>query len=142
MDKITEAINKWLLQYENIKEIAEEIHTEELPEDTDVLALQRTGVENLPLKYISQRGWYRQYQYILLLKKYSEDDIQRIQNLDWLDDLNDWIDKQNILRNFPKIKNKKVKKVSCANAIPYETNEDGSISAYYIQLYFNIEGGI
>ena len=71
MDKITEAINKWLLQYEKIKEIAEEIHTEELPEDTDVLALQRTGVENLPLKYISQRGWYRQYQYILLLKKYS-----------------------------------------------------------------------
>lgn len=142
MDKITEAINKWLLQYEKIKEIAEEIHTEELPEDTDVLALQRTGVENLPLKYISQRGWYRQYQYILLLKKYSEDDIQRIQNLDWLDDLNDWIDKQNILRNFPKIKNKKVKKVSCANAITYETNEDGSISAYYIQLYFNIEGGI
>lgn len=142
MDKITEAINKWLLQYEKIKEIAEEIHTEELPDDVDVLALQRTGVENLPLKYVSQRGWYRQYQYILLLKKYSEDDIQRIQNLDWLDDLNDWIDKQNNLRNFPKLENKKVKKVSCANAITYETSEDGNISEYYIQLYFNIEGGI
>lgn len=142
MDKITEAINKWLLQYEKIKEIAEEIHTEELPDDVDVLALQRTGIENLPLKYVSQRGWYRQYQYILLLKKYSEDDIQRIQNLDWLDDLNDWIDKQNNLRNFPKLENKKVKKVSCANAITYETSEDGNISEYYIQLYFNIEGGI
>lgn len=141
MDKITSAINKWLLQYEPIKDIAE-IHTEELPDDTDVLALQRTGVEKLSLKYVSEKGWYRQYQYILLLKKYSEDDIQRIQNLDWLDDLNDWIDKQNISRNFPEIENKKVKQVSCANAITYDTNEDGSISSYYIQLYFNIKGGI
>ena len=32
MDK---AINEWLLQYEPIKEIAEMIHTEELPEETD-----------------------------------------------------------------------------------------------------------
>lgn len=141
-DKITSAINKWLLKYKKIKEIAEEIHTEELPDDVDVLALQRSGVENLPLKYVSQRGWYRQYQYMLLLKKYSEDDIQRIQNLDWLDDLSDWIDKQNQLKDFPEIENKKVKQVSCANAITYETNEDGSISAYYLQLYFNIEGGI
>ena len=141
-DKITSAINKWLLKYKKIKEIAEEIHTEELPDDVDVLALQRSGVENLPLKYVSQRGWYRQYQYMLLLKKYSEDDIQRIQNLDWLDDLSDWIDKQNQLKDFTEIENKKVKQVSCANAITYETNEDGSISAYYLQLYFNIEGGI
>lgn len=142
MDKITSAINKWLLQYEQIKEIAEIVHSEELPDEVETLAIQRSGVEPLQPRYISQKGWYRQYQYILLLKKYSEDDSQRTENLDWLDDLSDWIDKQNILRNFPKIETKKVKKVSCANAITYETSEDGSVSAYYIQLYFNIEGGI
>lgn len=136
------AINEWLLQYEHIKEIAEMIHTEELPDQTDTLALQRSGVENLGLKYVGEKGWYRQYQYILLLKANSEDDIQRLNNLDWLDDLSDWIDKQNQSKNYPTLENKKVKQVSCANAITYESEEDGSISTYYLQLYFNVRGGI
>lgn len=139
MDK---AINDWLLQYEPIKEIAKTINTEELPKETDTLALQRSGVENLPLKYITDTGWYRQYQYALLLKINSEDNLQRLENLDWLDDLSDWIDKQNRLRNYPVLKNKQVKQISCANAITYEINEDGTISTYYLQLYFNIKGGI
>lgn len=139
MDK---AINDWLLQYEPIKEIAEMIHTEELPDETDTLALQRSGVETLKPKYITDTGWYRQYQYVLLLKSSSEDDLQRLENLDWLDDLSDWIDKQNRLRNYPVLKNKQIKKISCANAITYETSEDGSISTYYLQLYFDIKGGI
>lgn len=139
MDK---AINDWLLQYEKIKEIAETIHTEELPDETETLALQRSGVESLPLKYVGEKGWYKQYQYILLLKSNSEDDLQRLENLDWLDGLSDWLDKQNQLRNYPVLENKQVKKVSCANAITYETSEDGSISTYYLQLYFNIKGGI
>ena len=139
MDK---AINDWLLQYKPIKEIAEMIHTEELPDETDTLALQRSGVEKLKSKYITDKGWYRQYQYVLLLKSNSEDDLQRLKNLDWLDNLSDWIDKQNHLRNYPVLENKQVKEVSCANAITFETNEDGSISTYYLQLYFNIKGGI
>lgn len=138
MDK---AINDWLLQYEKIKDIAEMIHTEELPDEVETLALQRSGVESLSLKYVGDKGWYRQYQYILLLKSNSEDDLQRLENLDWLDGLSDWLDKQNQLRNYPVLKNKQVKKVSCANAITYETSEDGSISTYYLQLYFNIKGG-
>ena len=136
------AINEWLLRYEHIKEIAEMIHTEELPDQTDTLALQRSGVENLGLKYVGEKGWYRQYQYILLLKANSEDDIQRLNNLDWLDDLSDWIDKQNQSKNYPTLENKKIKQVSCANAITYESEEDGSISTYYLQLYFNVRGGI
>lgn len=138
MDK---AINDWLLKYEKMTEIAEMIHTEELPVETETLALQRSGVENLPLKYITDVGWYRQYQYVLLLKSNSEDDLQRLENLDWLDDLSDWIHQKNISRDYPILKNKQVKKVSCANAITYETNEDGSISTYYLQLYFDIKGG-
>ena len=141
MDKITKAINDWLLKYEKIKEYAE-IHTEELPDNIETLSLQRTGVENLPLQYITDKGWYRQYQYILLLKANSEDDLQRLTNLNWLDDLSDWIDQRNFLRDYPNLENKQVKKVSCANAITFETSEDGTISTYDIQLYFNIKGGI
>ena len=137
-----EAINKWLLNYKPITEIAEMIHTEELPDQTDTLALQRSGVENLGLKYVGEKGWYRQYQYILLLKANSEDDLQRLENLDWLDDLSDWSDEQNQSKNYPKLNNKKIKEVSCANAITYETSEDGTVSTYYLQLYFNVRGGI
>ena len=137
-----EAINKWLLNYKPITEIAEMIHTEELPDQTDTLALQRSGVENVGLKYVGEKGWYRQYQYILLLKANSEDDLQRLENLDWLDDLSDWIDEQNQSKNYPKLNNKKIKEVSCANAITYETSEDGTVSTYYLQLYFNVRGGI
>ena len=140
MDKITSAINDWLLKYEPIKEIAE-IHTEELPEEPDTLALQRSGVEELGARYIGEKCWYRQYQYILLLKSGSESDLQRLSNLDWLDNLSMWIHQKNILRDYPQIENMKVKKVSCSNAITYETEEDGSISTYYLQLYFDIQGG-
>ena len=139
MDK---SINDWLLQYDPIKEIAEMIHTEELPDETETLALQRSGVESLPVKYINEKGWYKQYQYVLLLKSNSEGDLQRLKNLDWLDDLSDWIHQKNISNDYPILKNKQVKNVSCANAITYDTNEDGSISTYYLQLYFDIKGGI
>lgn len=139
MDK---SINDWLLQYDPIKEIAEMIHTEELPNEIETLALQRSGVESLPTKYINEKGWYKQYQYVLLLKSNSEGDLQRLKNLDWLDDLSDWIHQKNISNDYPILKNKQVKNVSCANAITYDTNEDGSISTYYLQLYFDIKGGI
>lgn len=139
MDK---SINDWLLKYEPIKEIAEMIHTEELPDEIETLALQRSGIESLPTKYINEKGWYKQYQYVLLLKSNSEGDLQRLKNLDWLDDLSDWIHQKNISNDYPVLKNKQVKNVSCANAITYDTNEDGSISTYYLQLYFDIKGGI
>lgn len=136
-----EQINNWLLQYKPITEIAEMIHTEELPDEVESLALQRSGVEKLPLKYVGEKGWYRQYQYILLLKNSSEDDLQRLKNLDWLDDLSDWIEKQKQLKNYPVLKNKEVKEISCANALTYDTDEEGTVSVYYLQLYFNIRGG-
>ena len=139
MDK---SINDWLLQYNKIKEIAEMIHTEELPDEEKTLALQRNGVEELKLRYLNDKGWYRQYQYVLLLKSNSEDDLQRLDNLDWLDDLSNWIHQKNITRDYPELKNMKVKKISCANAITFETSQDGSISTYYLQLYFDIRGGI
>lgn len=137
MDKITSAINKWLLQYEPITEIAkyEDIHTEELTDTVKNLSLQRTGIEELQ-RYIL--GKKEQYQYMLLLKSESEDDIARINNIDWLDDLRDWIEEQVKKRNFPQIEGKQVTMVSSANGISYEVNEDGTITTYNLQLYFDI----
>ena len=134
-------INTWLQKYEPIKEIAEieEIHTDRLTETTKNLAMQRTGYENLPLKYITDKGWYRQYQYMLLLKSESEVDKQRLENYDWLDKLTDWLDEQNTKKNFPVLEGgKKVKQVSCANTMNYQESEDGQVSVYSLQLYFNI----
>ena len=66
-------------------------------------------------------------------------DEQRLTNLDWLDGLSDWLALQNKNQNFPKLENgKEVKEVSCANALTYEQSEDGAISVYSLQIYFNI----
>lgn len=134
-------INEWLQTYDPINEIAviEEIHNERLTDNTKNLALQRMGFERLPLKYITDTGWFRQYQYMLLLKSDSEIDEQRLNNLDWLDDFSDWLAEQNRNKNFPVLENGKiVKNVSCANALTYDENEDGTISVYSLQLYFDI----
>lgn len=136
-DKITSAINKWLLQYEPITEIAEieDIHTEEVTDTVKNLALQRTGIEELARYMVGKK---EQYQYMLFLKSESEDDISRINNLDWLDDFRDWIEVQVKNKKFPKIEGKTVSDISSANTLTYEVSEDGSISTYSLQMYFDI----
>lgn len=134
-------INQWLQTYEPINEIAqiEEIHNERVTDNVKNLALQRTGFETLPLRRITEKGWYRQYQYMLLLKSESEIDEQRLTNLNWLDSLTDWLDEQNRIKNFPILENgKKVTGVSCANALTYEESEDGAVSVYSLQIYVNV----
>lgn len=134
-------INQWLKQYEPINDIAqlEDIHCEGLTETVQNLALQRAGFENLDMKYITDTGWFREYQYMLLLKSESEIDEQRLTNYDWLDGLTDWLAEQNKIKNFPILKDgKKVVSVSCSNAMAYEESEDGAVSVYYLQLYFDI----
>lgn len=132
-------INEWLQTYGPISEIAqtEDIHSERVSENVKNLALQRTGFQSLPLKYVTDKGWYRQYQYMLLLKSESEIDEQRMTNLDWLDDLSDWLEEQK--GSYPELDDgKKIKNVSCANALTYQESEDGSVSVYSLQLYFDI----
>lgn len=134
-------INQWLQTYEPIYEIAqiEEIHSERLTETVKNLALQRTGFESLPMKYITDRGWYRQYQYMLLLKSESEIDEQRLTNLDWLDDFSNWFESKNNTKDFPILKeNMKVVSVGCANALTYQESEDGAVSVYSLQIFINI----
>lgn len=137
MDKITSAINKWLLQYEPITNIAEieDIHTEELTDTVKNLSLQRTGIEELQRYMLGKK---EQYQYMLYLKSESEDDKSRINNLDWLDDFRDWIEIQVKNRNFPIIEGKTVSNITSANTLTYQVNDDGSITTYSIQLYFDI----
>ena len=62
------SINEWLQQFDIINEIAqiEEIHIQDLTDNVKNLALQRTGVEEIPKKYVTDKNTYRQYQYMLL----------------------------------------------------------------------------
>lgn len=134
-------INEWLQTCEIINEIAEveEIHSERTTDNVKNLALQRMGFVTYPLKYVTDKGWFRQYQYMLLLKNDSEIDEQRFTNLDWLDEVSDWLEEQNKNQNYPILDNRKtVKNVSCANALTYEESEDGAVSVYSLQLYFDI----
>ena len=137
MDKITSAINKWLLKYEPITEIAEieDIHTEEVTDTVKNLALQRTGIEELARYMVGKK---EQYQYMLFLKSESEDDKARINNLDWLDSFRDWIEIQVKDKRFPLIEGKTVTNITSANTLTYEVSEDGTVSVYSLQLYFDI----
>jgi len=133
-------INEWLQTCDIVETIAqmEEIHHEELTDNLKNLALQRTGTEDMPLRYTTDKGWKKQYQYMLLLKSESEGDLARLTNLDWLDDLTDWLEEQNRNKNFPNLGDKTVEKVSCANALTYQTSEDGAVSIYSLQIYFDV----
>ena len=137
------SINQWLQQFEIINEIAqiEDIHIQDLTDNVKNLALQRTGVQELNKKYVTDKCSYKQYQYMLLLKSESESDIQRLSNLDWLDELSNLLDKANHDKNFPNLENKECYHVSCANGFTYQESDDGAISVYSLQLYFNIKSG-
>ena len=137
------SINQWLQQFNIVNEIAryENIHIQGLTDNVKNLALQRTGFNELDKKYITDKCWYRQYQYMLLLKSESESDLQRLINLDWLDTLSYQLAQSNSNKNFPELENMECYEVSCANALTYEESEDGAISVYSLQLYFNIKGG-
>lgn len=136
------SINTWLQQFEIVSEIAqyEDIHSERLTDNLKNLALQRTGFIELDKKYVTEKCWRRQYQYMLLLKSESESDIQRLTNLDWLDTLSDELAEANSNKNFPTLENKECYEVSCANALTYQESDDGAISVYSLQLYFNVKG--
>lgn len=138
MDNI---INQWLQSFEIIQEVSqyEEIHTQDLTDNVKNLALQRTGFNELPKKYVTDDCWYRQYQYMLLLKSESESDLQRLSNHDWLDTLTDQLAKANKERNYPIFEDKECYGVSCANGITYQVSDDGAISVYALQMYFNIK---
>ena len=131
----------WLLSCPIIVNIAvlEAIHSEELTDNIKNLALQRTGTENMPLRYTTDKGWKKQFQYMLLLKSTSEDDLSRLTNLDWLDDLMNWLELQNKNKNYPILEDDRiVENVSCANALTYQTSEDGATSIYSLQIYFDV----
>lgn len=137
MDSI---LNEWLQGCQTITEIAETIHIESVEDSNKSLALQRTGYENLPKRYITDKGWYRQYQYMLLLKSESEIDEQRLDNYNSLDEISNWLDNKNRLKDYPDLgSDKEVTQVSCANALSYEIGEDGAITTYYLQLYFDVK---
>lgn len=138
------SVNQWLQQFDIVNEIAqvEDIHIQSLTDNVKNLALQRTGIENLPKKYITDRCWYRQYQYMLLLKSESESDIQRLTNLDWLDELSGLLEIANNNKNFPTLEEgKECYYVGCANGLTYQESEDGAISVYSLQIYVNVKGG-
>ena len=139
------SINQWLQQFEIVNEIAqfEPIHIQDLTDNVKNLALQRTGVEQIPPRYVNEKCWRKQYQYMLLLKSESESDLQRLTNLNWLDELSKLLDKANHDKNFPELEDGKCYYVSCANGLLYQESEDedGAIRVYSLQLYFNIKGG-
>lgn len=132
--EITNGILKWLETFPKIAEIGE-LHSETLSENVKNIALQRTGKETIS-KYLV--GGKFQLQFMLWLKNYSEDDINRIESLGLLDLFSEWASEQIINNNIPQIgEDKTVYSIETSNILLMNESEDGIIGDYGIQLYIN-----
>lgn len=135
-DSITKAINEWLLNIDIVKKNIEDIHVDDLPDGTKSLGLQRTGT--ITLKTYVSGHQQNQYQYMLLLRNISESNQNKIDNFDWLDNLAIKIRDKSNKNDLPQIENKIISKAFALNPIVFETDEDGLITNYALQIYFNI----
>lgn len=83
-----------------------------LSNDANVASIDRTPIQPLKNEKISGTK-LKQVSFTLKVKLNHSDELkQQIENSDFLEDFEDWLEEQNDLKNFPKFKeNKKVTKI-------------------------------
>lgn len=83
-----------------------------LSNDANVASIERTPIQPLKNEKISGTK-LKQVSFALKVKLNHNDELkQQIENSDFLEDFEDWLEEQNDMKNFPKFKeNKKVNKI-------------------------------
>lgn len=83
-----------------------------LSKDANIASIDRTPIKPLIQKYVNGNK-LKQASFTLRVKlNHNEELQQQIENSDFLEDFEDWLDDQSDLNNFPKFKNnKKVKEI-------------------------------
>ncbi len=89
-----------------------EIGIDFLSDDANIASIDRTPIQPLKKEKISGTK-LKQASFTLRTKLNHSDELkQQIENSDFLEDFEDWLEDQNDLKNFPKFKdNKKVTKI-------------------------------
>ena len=85
-------------------------------------------------KYIG--GAKKQYNFVLYAREFTFEDIQRLENCEFLEHLSDWIFTQDQKKNFPFIgSDKQPSRIQCANGFLFNLDEEnGDRGLYQIQF--------
>lgn len=94
--------------FDNLKEMGIDF----LSNDANVASIDRTPIQPLKGEKISGTK-FKQASFTLRVKLNHSDELkQQIENSDFLEDFEDWLEEQNDIKNFPTFKdNKKVTKI-------------------------------
>lgn len=75
------------------------------------------------------------YNFNLFARRFTVDDLSRLENLCFVERFSDWVRGQSRLRRFPDLgEEKEFLSISCANGFLFELREDGNTGLYQIQL--------
>lgn len=128
-------IKKYLLQYPLFKEIEEQIGIDYQSEQPDSYSIN-TVPENRLLYDDIIGNKHKQYTFTITSRAYTATDLNRIENLNLLDDFTDWIEKQNENGNLPKLAEKQIadELIVTSNAYLYSNDPEIQNGVYQMQL--------
>jgi hypothetical protein len=86
-------------------------------------------------RYLRGRGEQWQYSFALYAKNFTFEDLQRIENCEFLEHLTDWVSEQDKNKNFPDIgTGKTARSITCSGGMLFDTEKNGDNGLYQIQL--------
>ncbi|HCA29832.1 MAG TPA: hypothetical protein DEP23_09820 [Ruminococcaceae bacterium] len=130
---VIKSVQAWLegftgLEFKSFQEILTDF-TEELPSS---YALAPAGNSKVTEDIMGNRTY--QNSYILYAREPAGNEVDRAENYDFLEALNDWIEEQDDKRNYPQLPDsRKVESITVSNIMMFGVDDNGS-AVYQIQM--------
>ena len=135
---VIESIRKWLKTY---PELSGWLDVDFLGEDVDTYSVDSIPCPEI-IKQYRDGSTLKQFQFAVSSRRFYEQNIKtNSSNLQFFEDLTNWIEKQKKMRNLPKMDEGKtaLKIIVTSTAYPFIISEDGK-ARYQVQMrleYFN-----
>ena len=129
---VMQSVQKWLKTY---SKLSGRLDVDFLDENADTYSVDTIPCEEV-LKRYKDGGKMKQFQFAVSSRRYYEQNIKNnLSNLQFFEDLTEWIEKQSRARNFPSMDNNRqpLKIVVTSTGYPFDVSEDGK-ARYQIQL--------
>ena len=130
-----ELIKKYLMQYPLFKDIENNIGIDYQQDQPDSFSLNSIP-ENRLINEDVIGNKFMQFSFNLTSRCYTTTDLNRIENLNLLDDFSEWVYEQNQINNLPKLKENQIATdlIITGNAYLYSNNPDIQNGVYQVQL--------
>jgi hypothetical protein len=129
---VIESVQKWLKTYSGLKG---RLDVDFLGEDAETYSVDTIPCEEV-LKRYKDGGTMKQFQFAVSSRRFYEQNIkQNISNLQFFEDLTNWVEKQTHARKLPTMDDGRqpIKIVVTSTAYPFIVSEDGK-ARYQIQM--------